>query len=202
MNWQGILNNAYRLRGEEIFTDMILHPERAMHLFECLFRTMIEAIDRLHERQRLTGVNVDFCTVSNCLVNMISPQLYERLLLPFDRRFAEIFRVIGIHNCAWDATPYLSLYATIPNVGYIDMGMETDLPLTKRLFPSARRAVIYKPTDLEGKSIEEIRNDLEKIAEECGPCDLVLADIESGTPDEKVIKTLEICDEISADETV
>ena len=200
INWQGVLNNAYRLRGEGIFTDMILHPERAKHLFDCVFQTMVEGIKRLHESQRQTGVEVDFCTVSNCLVNMISPKQYEEFLLPFDSKFAEIFGTIGIHNCAWDATPYLPIYATVPNVGYIDMGIETDLALAKKLFPKARRAIMYNPKDLATKSIKEIRDDLERIARECGPCDLVLADIESGTPDERVIEVMELCDEMSVRE--
>jgi len=34
LNWQGVLNNAYRLRGPEIFGDVLANPELAGHLFE------------------------------------------------------------------------------------------------------------------------------------------------------------------------
>ena len=38
---------------------------------------------------------------------------------------------------------------------------------------------------------------LEKIAEEYGPCDIVAADIEFDTPDQRVLDFINICNEIS-----
>jgi hypothetical protein len=75
---------------------------------------------------------------------MVSPGQYETLLLRLDRRLAEAFRSFGIHNCAWNANPYLSAYASLPNVAYVDMGWNTDLRRARELFPQARRAVIWK----------------------------------------------------------
>ena len=160
VNWQGVLNNAQRLRGQQLFVDMLEAPERATRLFECVCQTMLDAVARLHARQRQTGVDPRFFTVSNCLVNMVSPVQYEALLLPLDRRLAEAFPSFGIHNCAWNANPYLSAYASLPNVAYVDMGLNTDLRRARELFPRARRAVMYTPMDLARKSLEEIRQDL------------------------------------------
>jgi hypothetical protein len=56
---------------------------------------------------------------------------------------------------------------------------------------------MYKPTDLADKPLKEIREDMERIARDYGPCDVVVADIEAGTPDRRVLELLEICDEIS-----
>ncbi|MHC4478155.1 MAG: uroporphyrinogen decarboxylase/cobalamine-independent methonine synthase family protein [Planctomycetota bacterium] len=82
LNWQGILNNAQRLRGEKIFFDLMDNPERCQRLFECIYKTMSGAIKWLHERQSKSGVDINFMTVSNCLVNMISPQQYSDFFLP------------------------------------------------------------------------------------------------------------------------
>jgi hypothetical protein len=193
INWQGVLNNAHRLRGEQLFLDMKTRADQARRLFECVCETMIEAARRLHERQRQTGVDVSFFTASNCLVNMISPEQYGDLLLPFDRRIAESFVLIGIHNCAWKADPYVDHYATVPNLGYIDMGLDSDLRRAREIFPKARRAIMYKPTDLARKPLGEIREDFRRIAREYAPCDIVLADIDAGTPDERVCAALESC---------
>ena len=198
INWQGVLNNAYRLRGEEIFIDMVFEPARSRHLFECITTTMIDAAQRLYERQRQTGVDIQHFTISNCLVNMVSPEQYRDLLLPFDRRIAETYGLIGIHNCAWNADAYIPHYATIPSVGYIDMGLESDLVAAKETFPNARRAIMYTPMELANKTLAEIRKDLERIAGEYGPCDIVFADIHSKTPDERVIKVIELCEQLSA----
>jgi hypothetical protein len=200
INWQGVLNNAHRLRGEKIFYDLVDSPERCRRLFECICTTMIDAARRLHERQRQTGVRNDFITVSNCLVNMISPEQYRELLFPMDVRLAREFGCIGIHNCSWNADPYIDAYAEVPHLGYIDMGLESNLVRARELIADARRALIYRPTDLVNKSAQEIRADLERLAREYGPCDVVVGDIEAGTPDERIVKFMELCREISSRE--
>ncbi len=197
INWQGVLNNAQRLRGQQLFMDMFIDPELTKNLLECICVTMINAAKILHKRQRMSGVNYSFFTVSNCLVNMLSPDLYQEFILPFDRRIAEAFDSFGIHNCAWNANPYLEDYASVPKIGYIDMGIDSDLGKAKELFPDSRRSIMYTPMDVANKSIEEIRSDMEFIAKNYGPCDIVAADIEFGMPDEKVMKLIQICNEIS-----
>ena len=66
-------------------------------------------------------------------------------------------------------------------------GLESDLARAKRICPDTRRAIMYTPKDLETKSLPEIREDLERIRRELSPCDIVMADIDSGIPDERVI---------------
>jgi hypothetical protein len=193
INWQGVLNNAQRLRGQQLFLDVFDAPVRAEHLFECVCQTMIDAARRLHARQRETGFDVAFFTVSNCLVNMVSPQQYEQLLLPLDQRIAEAFGCIGIHNCAWSATPYLDAYARVPHVAYIDMGLDSDLRRARELFPTARRALMYTPTHVASKPMAEIEADFGQIASEYGPCDLVMADIDAGVPDDRVQAVADRC---------
>jgi uroporphyrinogen-III decarboxylase len=197
VNWQGVLNNAHRLRGEELFTDMFTAPELCHRLFDCVCSTMIDAARRLHRRQRATGFEVAFFTVSNCLVNLVSPELYREFLYPCDRRLADAFGALGVHNCAWNVDPYLDTYASLPNVAYIDMGLESDFTRARALLPDARRAVMYRPTELADKPLTEIERDLDRICRELGPCDLVAADIESGTPDERVAALVNLCRRMS-----
>ena len=198
INWQGVLNNAQRIRGQELFMDFYINPTGVKNLLESVCTTMIDAAKILHQKQRESGMNFTFFTVSNCLVNMLSPELYNEFILPLDSRIAEAFETIGIHNCAWNANPYLDDYNKVPKVGYIDMGMDSDMKKARRLFPETRRAIMYTPMDLVNKSTDEIYHDMEKIAREYGPCDLVAADIEYGTPDQKVFDLVNICEEISA----
>jgi hypothetical protein len=114
---------------------------------------------------------------------MISPDQYRDFVMPYDLRIAEAFELIGIHNCAWNADPYLEYYAQVPNLGYIDMGILSDLRKAKKLFQEARRAVMYTPMDLLSNSIDTIKSDMIKIARDYAPCDIVVADIEADTPD-------------------
>lgn len=197
INWQGVLNNAQRLRGQQLFMDMLMEPEMTLNLLECVTTTMIDAARMLQMRQRESGFGYSFFTVSNCLVNMIQPELYQEFIYPFDKRIAEAFDSIGIHNCAWNASPYLDEYASVPKVAYIDMGIDSDLGRARDLFPDTRRALMYTPMDLANKPIPEIQKELEYVAENYGPCDIVAADIESGTSDVKVLEFIQLCNELS-----
>lgn len=198
INWQGVLNNAQRLRGQDLFLDMMMNQDLVNHLFDCVTTTMIDAAKLLHKRQKETGVDIRFFTMSNCLVNMVSAEHYSELLLPYDQRIAEAFETVGVHNCAWNANPYLDAYAKIPNIKYIDMGQDSDLNLARDLVPQVRRAIMYTPMDVANKSLADIKIDLEKIADEYGPCDIVAADIEFDTPDQRVLDFISLCDEISS----
>jgi hypothetical protein len=197
INFQGVLNNAYRLRGGKIFYDMVDSPQRCRHLFDCICTTMTSAAKQLYKRQLQSGVKVDFFTVSNCMVNMVSPELYREMLLPFDKKIAETFGCIGIHNCSWNADAYIDDYVAIPYLGYIDMGIDSNLARASEVFPHARRALMYRPTDLVNKSPETIEADLEKIARRYAPCDIVVADIEADTPDERILAFLKLCNKIN-----
>lgn len=198
INWQGVLNNAQRIRGQQLFMDMFLAPDYVKHLLDCVCTTMIEAAHILQEKQRKTGVNFSFFTVSNCLVNMLSPDLYREFLLPLDQRIAKSFGFIGIHNCAWNADPYLDDYAKVNGVKYLDMGMDSNLEKARILFQETRRAIMYTPMDAASKDFVVIKKDLEYIAGKYGPCDLVIADVEYGTPDGKILDIISLCREISA----
>jgi hypothetical protein len=162
---------------------------------------MIQGIRLLHARQAQEReprpAARRFVTVSNCLVNLVSPEVYRDLLLPFDQKLAAVYGCIGIHNCAWNATPYLKTYAEVPGVAYIDMGIYSDLLQARRLFPEARRAVMYTPMDLANRSSADLEGDLRRIGQEYGPADVVCADIEAGTPDSRVLGLVELCHRIA-----
>lgn len=197
LNWQGVLNTAFRLRGQQIFLDLIDSPQRAHRLFECITTTMVDGMKKLYERQRRAGVDYQFGSTANCVVNMLSPELYVEHLLPFDLRLRSAFESFGLHNCAWVVDPYLDAYANIPALGYIDMGVTSDLVKAKRLFPDARRTVLYTAMELGGKSEREIREDFVRIAREYAPCDVGLPNIDVHIPDERVEFVLDLCDKFS-----
>ena len=193
INWQGIINNAERIRRQDLFLDLFDKPDLCHHLFNCICQTMIDGIQKLHQKQRTTGVDYQFATISNCTVNMLSPNQYAEFILPYDKRIAESFDIIGIHNCAWNADPYMQYYADIPNLAYIDMGIASNLAKARELMPDTRRALMYTPMDLANKSIDSIHSDIKHIANNYAPCDIVVADIEADAPDEKVLEFIKLC---------
>ena len=197
-NWQGVLNTAFHLRGPEIFMDLYDRPELVRQFLGVIAEVMIRLVRRVEERQRASGFEINLLSVSNCVMNMLSPEHYREFVQPHDRRIAESFERFGVHTCEWDVTPYIEVLSELPNLGYLDMGMVSDMARVRRVFPDTHRAVLYSPIKLQEASLEEIRRDMEKIHRDLGPCDLVMADVQVSTPDERVNALLDIGAEIAA----
>jgi hypothetical protein len=197
LNWQGILNIAFRLRGEKIFLDLHDSPERAQHIFDCIAETLISGKKLIYKRQKKTGIDYDIANLGNCTVNMIGPQAYGDLVFEYDMKVRNAFRDCAIHNCAWSVTPYMNIYSKVPGLGYLDMGLESDLVKAKHLFPKTRRNVLYTSVDLLNKTKAEIRKDLERIAKEFAPCDIGLPDIEMDVPDDRIIFVMDLCEKLT-----
>jgi hypothetical protein len=119
--------------------------------------------------------------------------MYGEFVFPYDRKIALSFERFGVHTCNWNITPYVDAFKDLPNLGYLDMGMESNFVRVKAAFPETRRAVMYWPTKLQDASLEVLRQDLERVHRELSPCDVVMADIQWTTPDQRVNAFLEIC---------
>lgn len=197
LNWQGNLNTAFRLRGDSIFIDLMEQTEIADKLLTVISDTYLDGVKTLYAKQKEFGVDYQFCTIANCTVNMVGPDIYGERLLPYDKKIANEFPIIGVHNCAWTVTPYIDLYAEIPNVAYIDMGIDSDLQKARKVFPDARRNCLYTSVDLKNKSKEEIKKDFDFIAENLAPCDVGMPDIEYDVPEEKIMFAMDLCKELS-----
>ena len=196
LNYQGVLNNAFRIRGNEIFTDMFEEPGFVHHLFRHITETMLNTAKMVQERQRKSGFHINLLSNSNCVMNMLSPDLAEEFVVPYDIIMSKEFDRFGIHTCNWSITPYIDALRKIEKMGYIDMGIESDMKKVKEVFPDARRAVMYSPLLLESKSLEDIRIDLRKIYDDLAPCDIVLADVDYDTPDSRVSEFIAITQEL------
>ncbi|TFG64090.1 MAG: hypothetical protein E4H36_03900 [Spirochaetales bacterium] len=193
LNWQGILNNAFHIRGAEIFTDILDKPEFVRHFFSLLFEVMTGLALEVQARQRKSGFYINQLSLSNCVMNMISPETYRDFVFPFDSAFPARFERFGLHTCNWIIDPYIEILSGLPGLGYIDMGFASDLKRAKAAFPQARRAVMYSPVTFLEKSPDALEQDVGRIARELAPCDIVLGDLQSSVQDERIRNFLYSC---------
>lgn len=196
LNYQGILNIALKLRGNDIFMDMYDDPEFVKGLFGHIAQTIGDLSKTVQARQRASGFPIDLLSLSNCVMNMVSPQQYEGFVLPLDRRLSGGYARFGVHTCNWVIDPYMDSLRKLEKMDYIDTGTGSDLRRLKSLFPDTRRAVLYTPGEAESRTLDEIHADLERIAREYAPCDLVLADVETTMPDTRINDILAIAKEL------
>ena len=129
----GVLNTAFALRGQDIFLDMMDKPDLAHQFFSLICDVMIGLAQCVQVRQRQSGFYINFLCVANCTVNMVSPKQYYDFLFPYDKRIAESFERFGVHTCNWNVTPYLEALRKLPKMGYLDMGMMSNLKLANGL---------------------------------------------------------------------
>ena len=196
LNYQGILNNAVRIRGNEIFMDMYDDPEFVHRFFRHIAGTIMNVSKFIQERQRKSGFDINLLSMSNCVMNMVSPSAYKDFVLPYEIMLSKEYDRFGVHTCNWDVSPYIDILRFIDKMGYLDMGIMSDLKRVKEIFPDTRRAVMYNPVALEENYLEDIRKDIQKIYDEIAPCDIVMADVENTTPDSRVIEFLNIVEDI------
>ncbi len=163
LNLQGVLNTAFRLRGESIFTDMIVAPERAHRVLGVVCRAMIQLEDAVYARQARTGVRKDYFVTSNCVVNMLSEEHYRAFVMPYDRQLSDHWPCFGIHNCGWKVDAYARAYSEIRPLGYLDFGIKSDLQNLKQLFPDTVLTAILNPDDILGREESAVRADLERL---------------------------------------
>ena len=193
LNWQGVLNNAFHLRKQEVFVDLVDRPNFSHQMFALITDVMIRLAKMVQERQRKSGFHTNHMVAGNCTVSMISPDAYREFIFPCDKRIADSFERFGVHTCNWDVTPYIEVLKPLPKLGYLDMGIMTDMAAVKSSFPHVRRAVIYHPNTLQAADLQTIAADMKKIHRELAPCDVVMADISESTSDERVNALLTIC---------
>jgi len=199
LNYQGILNIALKLRGNDIFLDLYDDPDFVHHLFAHIADTIARTARLVQQRQRRSGFDVDLLSMSNCVMNMVAPETYREFVLPHDMALSRQFARFGIHTCNWDATSYFAVLREIDKMGYLDMGDMSDLDRARALFPETRRAVFYSPMALAQKGREEIRADICRISMACAPCDIVMADITEFTEDWRVRDFLAVVADVSAE---
>lgn len=196
LNYQGVLNTAQKIRGNEIFIDMLDETEFAHDLFAHIENTLSVLAHRVQARQRASGVDIDLFSVSNCVVSMISPSMYEEFILPHDVALSKQFARFGVHTCNWNVTPYMESLKAIQNLGYLDMSAGSDLQKARRLFPDARLAIFITPGDIERQPLETLECEFRRIAELAVPCDIVFADMVPNTSIEKLNALIDVADKI------
>jgi hypothetical protein len=196
LNFQGVLNTAFRLRGEELFVDMELAPARAHRVLGVVCETMLGVIEAVYARQVKSGVTRDFFVTANCVVNMISAAQYREFVMPYDRKLSAHFPLFGIHNCAWRVDPYAPAYAEIRELGYLDFGFNSDFVLLKKLFPRTTLCAMYSPVALARDSEATVRAELQRLHDAVGRCKIIVADIEAGTPRERLLDFYRIASDV------
>ena len=186
LGFEGVINIAYQLRGQELFCDMVEKPGLIDHVFEVVFETIRNTVQVVREWQDPADRRPTYFVTCNCMINMVSPTMYKEQLLEFDKRFHRSFELFGIHTCNWNVDPYLESMAEIGKIGYLDMGDDTDLEKVHRLFPDLTPTVFFHPEKLRNLTPAKIEREITELGKRIGRGYILLCDLEIGTTDSQI----------------
>ena len=190
----GPLNTAIKVRGTQVLADIIVNPDLAHHVFNVMCNTKLRAISEFFDRFNYLDYYPDYLpATSNCTVWLISPGMYEEVLLGYDRRmrhfFADRFGLDGfsIHHCG-RVDEYVDVYGRLP-VSSLHVGYRSDVKHVRATLPEIRFGRLLDPSWLKRAGSSEVYDEARRLMEEGYPLDrfyLDAADVEYGTPDDNI----------------
>lgn len=186
LGFEGVINIAYKLRGQELFIDMMSNPQRAHHIFEVVWETIDKFVHMVRDWQDPMHVKPTYFVNCDCVVNMISGEMYKNQLLEYEKRFSESFDIFGIHTCNWNIDPYLDALSELEGLAYLDMGADSDIEKVHKLFPDLSLSVFFHPEKLRNLLEQEIKKEIKELGKRIGKGYILFSDLEVGTTDSQI----------------
>ena len=178
INWGGVLNLAIDVRGEEIFTDMLLRPEET----EVYFKKIAQVIDKfvwyIQTNTGTSSISVNrsarlfdypLAIHSECSHTMISEDDYRRFILPIDQEWSMRHVPYGIHYCGKDPHRMAEAFAEIERLTFLDVGWGGDVALLRKHLPETFFNIRLNPVDIQKYTYEELERNIRERVEASGP---------------------------------
>ncbi len=203
INWSGVLNLALDLRGENIFMDMMMEPDKVQQYFGQLAAVIEKFTGYIEGMTGSTSISVNRNVInlpkpvllhSECSHTMISEEMYEEFLLPIDTKWSRKHAAFGIHHCGKDPHRFAQAYAKLPHLAFLDLGWGGDVQLLRGHLPNTFLNIRLDPVSIGSQSESDIENTIAKLVGESndpmqtGVCCINMDDKVS---DEKVVAIFE-----------
>lgn len=173
INWGGVLNLAIDVRGEEIFTDMLLRPEEAQVFFNKIAQVIDKFVWYVQTNTGSSSISVNrsarlfdypVAIHSECSHTMISEDDYRRFFLPIDKEWSMRHIPYGIHYCGKDPHRMAEAFAEIERLTFLDVGWGGDVALLRKHLPEAFFNIRLNPVDIQKYTYDELyRNITERV---------------------------------------
>jgi len=176
INWGGILNIAMDLRGENIFVDMMMTPDKVKAYFSEIARVIEKFTSFLQVETGSTSISVNrgvrhlqkpVMLHSECSHTMISEEDYGNYLLPFDQEWSKK-RPFGIHYCGTDPHRMAASFAKIPHLDYLDLGWGGDVKILRKHLPDTFFSIRLSPVEITRQSLDEIHETIIRLVHDSG----------------------------------
>jgi len=208
IDWSGVLNHALDIRGQQIFMDMYDDSKIAHHLFDVIYESILEFAQYIKKRTGSSSISVNRQTRnfdppinlhSNCSVQMISNDMYEKLLLKYDIGLSKELQPYGIHHCGDNMDNVVLGYSKVPNVSFFDVGYGSDIKKCRNYLKDAFFNLRLSPVKILTDTKEQVKDDIYRMVEQNGGTDnmgLCCINMDEKTPDENIRAIYEVAEEL------
>ena len=181
------LTTAYKLRGSQLFIDMVEQPELAQRLFSVIRDAYYQICDLLIE---IAGYKSDVIFFGACFSSLVSERVWREWEMPAIVEIASHYgALILLHSCG-RSTHILKAMSELPLLLEAHLGDETDLAEARRLLPDVGFYIVPDSVAWARNPPEETRRSVEEmmVAAASGPLAFQFV-MESGLSS-KVIRTV------------
>ena len=209
INWGGVLNIAIDVRGEEIFTDMLLEPEKANVFFQKIAQVIDKFVWYVQTNTGSSSISVNrsarlfdypVAIHSECSHTMISEEDYRRFFLPIDQEWSLRHKPYGIHYCGKDPHRMASAFAEIERLEFLDVGWGGDVALLRKHLPDTFFNIRLNPVDIQKYSFEElVKNISERVAAsgtDLTKTGLCCVNMDKSVSDQRIYDIFQVADNI------
>jgi hypothetical protein len=202
VNTDGVLNTALCLRGQALFVDFYDDPDLVEHLFGVISDTIAQVAQAIRTFSGTSSISVNRSIVhvdpriflhANCSLQMISPELYRRFLLPCEAYLSERLEPYGIHHCGSSFQLFGDCYRRVDAV-FFDVGWGSDIQAARRVFPDAFLNLRLNPVRMLTEKPDTIRQDVTNLlraGQRDGHTGICCINMDYGTPDSNIVAVLE-----------
>ena len=154
MDLEGPTNIAVRIRGEDFYIDLIEDKGLARHILDVVTETIISGYLFFGKQFKMNEL-----LIADCNVTLISPSLYEEIILDYDIKVANISKVVTgrekavrLHHCDVPVDKFIYAYKKIPEVYKIEASYTSDIAMVLREMPDTCFSAMINPLDLMRES--------------------------------------------------
>jgi len=190
INMGSPLNVAVNMYGETFLIACALEPDAARHVLFVIAKTQLKLYHELCAKIEPGAfpVPIENWNYGNCPAIMISPEMYEAVVLPVDLWFRDKTRSFILHHCGvFDK--YIDLYTRLRPDG-LEIGGGSDYEAVKTAFPTQKYSLLLNTFDVEKMRVSEAADYVADVMETCRPysriVNVLIAELSPAVSDDMV----------------
>lgn len=208
INLMGIQNIAMDLMGQEVMASYYTAPDEVDALLSEITKMSIDIGKRFKALSHdISGgvtaivrqVMPENYLTSNCSVEMVSDELYEKFLLKYDQQLADAFGNFGIHHCGRSMEHVVEGYAKVKGLTFAEVGAFSDIKAVRQALPKVFLNARYSPVRLMKAQREEVFAEVAELVKngtnEAKQISVSCVGLDDKVTDEQVKNFLDACKE-------